>query len=88
MGRGRTRSNRDDTYGNSQTIRQSSRGDAPTIFRGRLKPASPTVPAPSAKDEKKNDNDEKCLSVHDVRPFQRLDVVPALRGDPLRAISS
>ena len=41
-----------------------------------LKPASPTVPAPSAKEEKNNNNDEKCLGIHDLRPFQCLDVVP------------
>ena len=43
--------------------------------RVRLKPASPTVPAPSAKDEKENDDDEECLSIHDVRPFQCFDMV-------------
>jgi hypothetical protein len=36
----------------------------------RLKPASPAVPAASAKEENKNNNDEKCLGIHDVQPFQ------------------
>ena len=36
----------------------------------RLKPASATVPAASAKEENKNNNDEKCLGIHDVQPFQ------------------
>src|ERR1700730_8328685 len=36
----------------------------------RLKPASPAVPAASAKEENKNYNDEKCLGIHDVQPFQ------------------
>jgi hypothetical protein len=36
----------------------------------RLKPASPTVPAASAKEENKNNNEEKCLGIHDVQPFQ------------------
>jgi hypothetical protein len=35
----------------------------------RLKPASPAVPA-AAKEENKNNNDEKCLGIHDVQPFQ------------------
>jgi hypothetical protein len=35
----------------------------------RLKPASPAVPAASAKEDNKNNNDEKCLGIHDVRPF-------------------
>jgi hypothetical protein len=36
----------------------------------RLKPASPAVPAASAKEDNKNDNDEKCLGIHNVQPFQ------------------
>ncbi len=36
----------------------------------RLKPASPAVPAASAKKENNNNNDEKCLGIHDVQPFQ------------------
>ena len=36
----------------------------------RLKPASAAVPAASAKDENKNNNDEKRLGIHDVKPFQ------------------
>src|ERR1700682_5620352 len=36
----------------------------------RLKPASPAVPAASAKEENKNNNDEECLGIHDVQPFQ------------------
>ena len=36
----------------------------------RLKPASAAVPAASAKEENKNNNDEKCLGIHDVQPFQ------------------
>ena len=32
----------------------------------RLKPAPATVPAPSAKEEKKNHNDEQCLGIHDL----------------------
>src|SRR4030088_1397196 len=35
----------------------------------RLKPASPAVPT-AAKEENKNNNDEKCLGIHDVQPFQ------------------
>src|ERR1700730_18162386 len=36
----------------------------------RLKTAAPAVPAASAKEENKNNNDEKCLGIHDVQPFQ------------------
>jgi len=36
----------------------------------RLKPASPAVPAASAKDENKKNNDDKRLGIHDVKPFQ------------------
>src|ERR1700680_4488562 len=36
----------------------------------RLKPESRAVPAASAKEENKNNNDEKCLGIHDVQPFQ------------------
>ena len=36
----------------------------------RLKPASPAVPAASAQEENKNNNDEKRLGIHDVQPFQ------------------
>ena len=34
-----------------------------------LKPASPSVPAASAKEENKNNNDEKCLRIHVVQPL-------------------
>ena len=43
----------------------------------RLKPASATIPTPSAKEENKQDDDEKCLGIHDPRAFQRLDAVSA-----------
>jgi len=36
----------------------------------RLKPASPAVPAASAKEENKKNNDDKRLGIHDVKPFQ------------------
>jgi len=36
----------------------------------RLKPASPAVPAASAKDENNKNNDEKRLGIHDVQPFR------------------
>jgi hypothetical protein len=36
----------------------------------RLKPASPAVPAASAKEENKKNNDDKRLDIHDVKPFQ------------------
>ena len=36
----------------------------------RLKPASPAVPAASAKEDNKNNNDDKRLGIHDVKPFQ------------------
>ena len=36
----------------------------------RLKPASPAVPAASAKEENKKNNDAKRLGIHDVKPFQ------------------
>ena len=36
----------------------------------RLKPASPPVPAASAKDENNKNNDDKRLGIHDVQPFQ------------------
>jgi hypothetical protein len=35
----------------------------------RLKPASPAVPAASAKEENKKNNDDKRLGIHDVKPF-------------------
>ena len=35
----------------------------------RLKPASPAVPAASAEEDNKNNNDEKCLGIHNVQPF-------------------
>ena len=41
-----------------------------------LEPASPTVPSPSAKEENKNKDDEKRLRIHDLHPFQCLDVFP------------
>lgn len=40
----------------------------------RLRPASPTIPT-SSREEKNNDNDKKCLGIHDVRSFQCLGVV-------------
>ena len=36
----------------------------------RLKPASPAVPAASAEEENKKNNDDKRLGIHDVKPFQ------------------
>jgi hypothetical protein len=36
----------------------------------RLKPASSAVPAASAKEENKKNNDDKRLGIHDVKPFQ------------------
>src|SRR6202022_3948413 len=36
----------------------------------RLKPASPAVPAASAKEENKKNNDDKRLGIHDIQPFQ------------------
>src|SRR5580704_7756817 len=36
----------------------------------RLKPASSAVPAASAKEENKKNNDYKRLGIHDVKPFQ------------------
>jgi hypothetical protein len=36
----------------------------------RLKPASPAVPAASAKEDNKNNNDDKRLGIHDVKLFQ------------------
>ena len=36
----------------------------------RLKPASSAVPTASAYEENKNNNDEKRLGIHDVRPFR------------------
>ena len=36
----------------------------------RLKPASPAVPAAFAKEDNKNNNDDKRLGIHDVKPFQ------------------
>jgi hypothetical protein len=42
----------------------------------RLKPTSPAVIAPSAKEENNNKDDEKCLGIHDLQPFRCLDVVP------------
>ena len=38
----------------------------------RLKPASPAVPAASAKEENKKNNDDKRLGIHDVKPFQTM----------------
>jgi hypothetical protein len=36
----------------------------------RLKPASSAVPAASAKEENKKNNDYKRLGIHDVKPFK------------------
>ena len=36
----------------------------------RLKPASPAVPAASAKEENKKNNDDKRRAIHDVQPSQ------------------
>jgi hypothetical protein len=36
----------------------------------RLKPASSAVPAASAKEENKKNNDYKRLGIHDVKPLQ------------------
>src|SRR3984893_17843334 len=36
----------------------------------RLNPASPAVPAASAKEENKKNNNDKRLGIHDVKPFQ------------------
>lgn len=50
------------------------------LFCFHPKPASPktSVPdrtSPFAKEEKKNNNDEKCLGIHDLQPFQFLAAV-------------
>jgi len=51
----------------------------PFLFSSRADPKTsvPDRTSPSAKEEKNNNNDEKCLGIHELRPFQCLDAVSA-----------
>ena len=41
-----------------------------------VRTSAPDRTTASAKEENNNKDDEKCLGIHDFRPFQSLDVVP------------